>query len=151
MGSVGEWHVFHDLFEIPVLQNKTLAVALGIGPQNTVASGLFLRREVSLIVALSAKGKRKRVDMAQKKVEIYTWQTCPFCHRAKALLDSKGVEYTEYKIDGDDAARQKMIERAGGKRSLPQIFVDQDVHLGGCDDIYALQSRGKLDELLGLS
>lgn len=82
------------------------------------------------------------------KVEIYTWQTCPFCLRAKALLDSKNVDYIEYAIDGDDEARAKMIERANGKRSLPQIFVNDDIHVGGCDDLYELESQGKLDELL---
>ena len=81
------------------------------------------------------------------KVEIYTWRTCPFCIRAKALLDKKGVEYTEYSIDGDEAARAKMSERANGKRSLPQIFIN-DQHIGGCDDIHALNAQGKLDQLL---
>lgn len=80
-------------------------------------------------------------------VEIYTWSTCPFCIRAKALLQKKGVEFTEYCIDGDNAARAEMAERANGKRSLPQIFID-DRHVGGCDDLYALEAQGKLDELL---
>ena len=81
------------------------------------------------------------------KVEIYTWSTCPFCIRAKALLDRKGVTYEEYCIDGDQAARAKMTERANGKRSLPQIFID-DQHIGGCDDIHALESQGELEPLL---
>ncbi|MDY6940210.1 MAG: glutaredoxin 3 [Cyanobacteriota bacterium] len=81
-------------------------------------------------------------------IEIYTWSACPFCVRAKALLDRKGVEYTEYAIDGDEDARDKMTERANGKRSLPQIFID-DVHVGGCDDLHALDRRGKLDPMLG--
>ena len=80
-------------------------------------------------------------------VEIYTWSSCPFCIRAKALLDRKGVEYTEYAIDGDEDARDKMSERSNGKRSLPQIFID-DLHVGGCDDIHALDRQGKLDPLL---
>ncbi len=83
-------------------------------------------------------------------VEIYTWQFCPFCIRAKALLDKKGVEYTEYAIDGDEAAREKMAERANGKRSLPQIFID-DRHIGGCDDIHALERQSKLDSILGIN
>ncbi len=82
----------------------------------------------------------------QPKIEIYTWSRCPFCIRAKALLDKKGVEYTEYCIDGDETARSKMAERAG-RKSLPQIFID-DQHIGGCDDIHALERRGSLDELL---
>ncbi|MBE9064314.1 glutaredoxin 3 [cf. Phormidesmis sp. LEGE 11477] len=82
----------------------------------------------------------------QPKIEIYTWSRCPFCIRAKSLLDQKGVEYTEYCIDGDEAARDEMAERAG-RRSLPQIFID-DKHIGGCDDIHALERKGKLDGLL---
>ncbi|BBD59650.1 glutaredoxin [Nostoc sp. HK-01] len=80
-------------------------------------------------------------------VEIYTWRTCPFCIRAKSLLTSKGVEFTEYSIDGDEDARHKMAQRANGKRSVPQIFIN-DRHIGGCDDIHALDRQGKLDELL---
>lgn len=89
--------------------------------------------------------------MSHKTVEIYTWSTCPFCLRAKALLDRKGVDYTEYQIDGDESARATMAERAGGRRSLPQIFVDQVHHIGGCDDLHALENQGKLDPLLGLA
>lgn len=80
-------------------------------------------------------------------VEIYTWASCPFCIRAKALLNKKGIEFTEYSIDGDEQARAEMAERANGRRSLPQIFIN-DQHVGGCDDLYALNSRGKLDDLL---
>ena len=81
------------------------------------------------------------------KVEIYTWQTCPFCIRAKMLLGWKGVNYTEYKIDGDDAARAKMSDRANGGRSVPQIFIN-DRHIGGCTELYQLDTEGKLDGLL---
>ncbi|AFZ37284.1 glutaredoxin 3 [Stanieria cyanosphaera PCC 7437] len=80
-------------------------------------------------------------------VEIYTWSRCPFCIRAKALLDRKGVEYTEYCIDGDEDARAKMAQRANGRTSLPQIFID-DRHVGGCDDLYDLESQDQLDPLL---
>ena len=81
------------------------------------------------------------------KVEIYTWATCPFCIRAKNLLNKKGIEFIEYSIDGDEVARSKMAERANGRRSLPQIFIN-DHHIGGCDDIHALDKQGKLDQLL---
>lgn len=81
------------------------------------------------------------------KVEIYTWSRCPFCIRAKALLEKKGIDFTEYCIDGDEVARQKMSDRANGRRSLPQIFIN-DQHIGGCDDIYSLEAMGELDELL---
>ena len=81
------------------------------------------------------------------KVEIYTWSSCPFCIRAKGLLDKKGVEYSEHCIDGDEEARAKMMDRAYGRTSVPQIFID-DRHIGGCDDLYALDSKGELDPLL---
>jgi glutaredoxin 3 len=80
-------------------------------------------------------------------VEIYTWSTCPFCLRAKALLTKKGIDFTEYCIDGDNQAREQMAKRARGRRSLPQIFINER-HIGGCDDLYALDSQGKLDSLL---
>ncbi|BAB75559.1 glutaredoxin 3 [Anabaena sp. FACHB-709] len=83
-------------------------------------------------------------------VEIYTWRTCPFCIRAKNLLNNKGVEFVEYSIDGDEEARDKMAQRANGRRSLPQIFIN-DRHVGGCDDIHALERQGQLDELLASS
>ncbi len=81
------------------------------------------------------------------KVEIYTWRTCPFCIRAKALLKRKGVDFTEYAIDSDAAARDKMSDRANGGRTLPQIFIN-DQHIGGCDELHALDARGQLDPLL---
>ena len=80
-------------------------------------------------------------------VEIYTWSRCPFCIRAKGLLDRKGVEYSEYCIDGDEEARTEMKQRANGRSSLPQIFID-DRHIGGCDDIYDLEAKGELEALL---
>jgi glutaredoxin 3 len=83
-------------------------------------------------------------------IEIYTWNSCPFCIRAKSLLNAKGVQFTEYAIDGDESARDKMAERASGRRSVPQIFID-GVHVGGCDDIHALERSGKLDSLLKAS
>ena len=81
------------------------------------------------------------------KVEIYTWQYCPFCIRAKSLLKKKNINFTEYKIDGDEDARSLMIERADGRRTLPQIFID-NVGIGGCDDLYTLENENKLDALL---
>lgn len=83
-------------------------------------------------------------------VEIYTWTYCPFCIRAKALLEKKGVSFQEYCIDGDESARDKMAQRANGKSSLPQIFIN-DQHVGGCDDIHALEAQGELDNLLSNS
>ncbi|NJK63784.1 MAG: glutaredoxin 3 [Synechococcaceae cyanobacterium SM2_3_1] len=81
------------------------------------------------------------------QVEIYTWRFCPFCIRAKHLLESKGVNYQEYRIDGDNQARQEMAKRAHGRRTLPQIFINNQ-HIGGCDDLHALDRKGQLDSLL---
>ncbi len=80
-------------------------------------------------------------------VEIYTWQTCPFCIRAKLLLWWKGVKFTEYKIDGDQEARNQMAKRANGRRTVPQIFINNQ-HIGGCDELYSLDSKAQLDPLL---
>ncbi|MFN3700279.1 MAG: glutaredoxin 3 [Alphaproteobacteria bacterium] len=81
------------------------------------------------------------------KVEVYYWTTCPYCVRARALLDSKGVDYIGYDITGDEAARAKMVERTGGPRTVPQIFIN-DRLIGGCDDLHALEAKGGLDPLL---
>lgn len=83
--------------------------------------------------------------MAQ--VEIYTTQVCPYCVRAKDLLKRKGVEPVEIRIDLDDARRDEMLTRAQGRRTVPQIFIN-GTHVGGCDDLYALESAGKLDGML---
>ena len=81
-------------------------------------------------------------------VEIYTWSACPFCRRAKQLLDRKGVNYTEYVLDGDEAARDAMVARGtNGRRSVPQIFIN-DRHIGGNDDLQALERQDQLDDLL---
>ena len=85
--------------------------------------------------------------MSQAKVEVYYWKTCPYCIRARGLLDSKGVAYTGYDITGDEAARAKMVTRTGGPKSVPQIFIN-DKLIGGCDDLHALDAKGKLDDLL---
>ncbi len=82
-----------------------------------------------------------------QKVEIYTTGYCPYCHRAKALLQAKGVEYSEFTIDKNPELRPTMIERAQGRRTVPQIFIG-DVHVGGCDELFALESSDKLNALL---
>ncbi|AUX74278.1 glutaredoxin 3 [Erwinia pyrifoliae] len=79
-------------------------------------------------------------------VEIYTKSTCPFCHRAKALLDQKGASYQEIPIDGDATLREVMIKRSG-RTTVPQIFIDAQ-HIGGCDDLFALDGRNGLEALL---
>lgn len=82
------------------------------------------------------------------KVEMYYKPTCPYCHRAKALFDSKNVVLEEYiNISAEPEHRAEMIERAGGRTTVPQIFINGQ-SVGGCDDLFALNSAGKLDELL---
>lgn len=82
----------------------------------------------------------------QPKVIIYSTQQCPYCDQAKALLNKKAVSYTEIKVDQDPAQRDEMV-RLSGRRTVPQIFIN-DHHVGGCDDLYALEQAGKLDALL---
>jgi glutaredoxin 3 len=81
------------------------------------------------------------------RIEIYTTATCPYCLAAKRLLTQKGAAFEEIHVDGNAALRQAMTERAGGGRTVPQIFIDGR-HIGGCDDLHALDGRGELDPLL---
>jgi glutaredoxin 3 len=83
--------------------------------------------------------------MAQ--VEIYTKGFCPYCARAKRLLDEKGASYEEFEISMDAPKRAEMIQRASGRTTVPQIFIDGQ-HIGGSDDLAALDRQGKLDQLL---
>ena len=80
-------------------------------------------------------------------VEIYTTRICPYCRRAKALLEKKGVAYEEIDVSDDDRLRRHMVERAGGRRTVPQIFIHGQP-IGGSDDLYALEAEGRLDALL---
>src|SRR5262252_7909531 len=82
------------------------------------------------------------------QIEIYTTRYCPYCHAAKRLLSSKGVEFTEIDVSGDPKERADMVARANGRMTVPQIFIGP-THVGGCDDLYALEQAGKLDPLLG--
>ena len=82
------------------------------------------------------------------KVEIYTSPFCGFCYRAKGLLEDKGVDFDEIDLMSQPNRRVEMLGRANGQRTVPQIFVD-DKHVGGCDELYALESRGELDPMLG--
>ena len=83
--------------------------------------------------------------MAQ--IDIYTTRYCPYCVRAKALLNRKGAAFNEIDVSGDAALRQQMIQRAKGKMTVPQIFIGA-THVGGSDELHALDSAGKLDPLL---
>lgn len=82
-----------------------------------------------------------------KTIELYTTQTCPYCQAAKRLLGKKGARYTEIDVGSDPALRMAMSDRAAGRRSVPQIFIGGQ-HVGGCDDLYALDDAGKLDTML---
>jgi glutaredoxin 3 len=85
----------------------------------------------------------------QPKVIIYSTQQCPYCDQARALFDRKKIAYTEIKVDQDSAQRDEMI-KLSGRRTVPQIFIN-DHHVGGCDDLYALERAGELDALLATS
>ena len=80
-------------------------------------------------------------------VEIYTKTFCSYCWRAKMLLESKGVAFKEISVDFGGELRQQMLERSNGRTTVPQIFIGE-THIGGCDDLLALDSAGKLDELI---
>lgn len=82
-----------------------------------------------------------------KTVEIYTSPFCGFCHAAKRLLTARGVTFAEIDVSRDPGLRQAMMNRANGRYTVPQIFIGED-HVGGCDDLYALDRAGKLDALL---
>ncbi|MGO9607465.1 MAG: glutaredoxin 3 [Candidatus Binataceae bacterium] len=81
------------------------------------------------------------------KVEVYTTNYCPFCTRAKNLLKKKGVAFTEIDVTDDDALRAKMVEMSGGRRTVPEIFINGRI-IGGYDELSALDTRGELDPLL---
>lgn len=82
-----------------------------------------------------------------KPVEIYTTPLCGYCHAAKRLLTQKGAAFTEIDVSRDPSLRATMTRRSNGGRTVPQIFVGE-THVGGCDDLYALEQAGKLDPLL---
>ena len=81
------------------------------------------------------------------EIEIYTTFMCPYCARAKALLEKKGQTYNEIDVSYDAAKREEMTQKAGGRRTVPQIWIN-GTHVGGSDDLYALERAGKLDAML---
>lgn len=82
-------------------------------------------------------------------IEVYSSDRCPYCVKAKALLERKGVEYKEINVTDDDEARVALVKKANGLRTVPQIFID-DNHIGGCDDLYELDRKGELDPMIGV-
>jgi glutaredoxin 3 len=102
-----------------------------------------MRRHVTY--CKTQRGNDRQPAMA--KIEIYTTMLCPYCFRAKKLLAQHGADFTEIDVMADPARRREMIERAGGRRTVPQIFIDGE-HVGGCEELYALDEAGKLTPLL---
>ena len=85
--------------------------------------------------------------MPPTTVVMYTTGWCPYCARARRLLELKGVAITEIDVEEQPEARAEMLKRSGGRSSVPQIFIG-DAHVGGCDDLHALEAAGRLDQLL---
>jgi len=81
------------------------------------------------------------------KVQVYVTQYCPYCTRAKMLLDAKGVEYETINVTGNDELRLELVERSGGRKTVPQIFIDEK-SIGGFDEMSMLNEKGELDKLL---
>jgi glutaredoxin 3 len=81
------------------------------------------------------------------RIEVYTTRYCPYCTRAKALLRGKGVEFDEIDVTDDPELRMRMVELSGGRRTVPEIFINGEI-IGGCDELYELEMSGELDALL---
>lgn len=101
-------------------------------------------------VMLDLEAQAHHFNPMTAKVEIYTKFGCPYCVRAKHLLETKGVSYSEYDVTMGGAKREEMVARAPGARTVPQIFIN-DVAIGGSDDLRELDYEGKLDALLAVS
>ena len=109
-----------------------------------MTDNFVLRKIVLVLQKIEIEGA---ITMSYLKVEMFTSPICPYCVRAKSLLERKGADYQEIDISNDPDLREEVIKRSGGRTSVPQIFIN-DFHVGGADDLYALDSEGKLDELL---
>jgi glutaredoxin 3 len=89
----------------------------------------------------------QKITLYTATVIIYTISHCPYCIKAKALFNRKNVSYQEINIENDDKLRELVIEKSGGRKTVPQIFIN-DISIGGCDDLYELEKQGKLDKML---
>jgi glutaredoxin 3 len=85
--------------------------------------------------------------MSTPKIVMYSTGWCPYCSRARELLESKGIDFEEIDVEARPEARTEMMARSGGRRTVPQIFIGP-LHVGGCDDLHALEASGRLDTLL---
>lgn len=106
---------------------------------------IVLISTVALAVFLLRSPEIRKETMS--KIEVYTKSYCPYCVKAKELLKRKGLEFEEISVEHDPALAEHMIARAGGRKTVPQIFIDGK-HIGGCDDLHALEAEGKLDAML---
>lgn len=90
-------------------------------------------------------GKEYIIKMAE--IIVYTTNYCPYCIKVKQLLTKKNVEFIEIDLTNDDVGRMTLVEKSGGRKTVPQVFVNGQ-HIGGCDDLYSLEAKGELDSLL---
>jgi len=109
--------------------------------------GRLKRSRQSLICQPWAQHYRKPGEPAMADIEIYSSPICGFCYRAKSLLAQKGASFSEIDVLMDSGRKKEMMSRAGGRHTVPQIFIN-DIHVGGCDELYALDRNGDLDRLL---
>jgi glutaredoxin 3 len=107
-------------------------------------------KSIGAVVFLRLMLKPLRDVVTMARIEIYTTRFCGYCRSAKALLTRKGVEFSEIDVTGDPEGRSRMIERANGSMTVPQIFIGA-THVGGCDDLYDLERTGQLDPLLKMN
>jgi glutaredoxin 3 len=121
---------------------------------NIVFSRTYVRRVVCLLLCTAVAGciynsqqPINHQESIMAKIEVYSTDVCPYCVRAKKLLTKKGAEFTEINVSNNSELRDSMMKRANGRQTVPQIFIN-DQHIGGCDDLYALDAEGKLDGLL---
>lgn len=128
-----------------------MALRIAATPRAATEFEIGLRNTLSSASAITISRAHERRDrlVNMPKVEMYSKMLCGFCHRAKQLLDSKGVDFIEYDITMGGEKREEMLARKPDARTVPQIFID-DVAIGGSDDLAALERSGKLDGMLGL-
>ena len=89
----------------------------------------------------------EKITLYNASIIIYTISTCPYCIKAKVLLNKKMVKYEEINIENDNSLKEEMVKKSNGRKTVPQIFIN-GIHIGGCDDLYDLENKGKLDGLL---
>ncbi len=108
---------------------------------------------IIFVIMLLTANNLGEVKMTQygeaSKIVIYTTSYCPYCVKAKRLLDQKDVSYKEINVEDNLELRQELVKKSGGRKTVPQIFIN-DQHIGGCDDLYALEEKNELDKIIGL-